>query len=262
MSHSIPPSTPPNLPPPDGDEIDRYLDNAMSEAERAEFENRISHSESIRSEIELQRRVDVSLNAEFGAPPIAALLTREEAQAFAPKSRRTGWSRELKMFGALAALLAIAVCIQGYLWLSAPTNEQERPSLAQAYYKLVDHKFRPSEQCTTKEQFAKWMEQRFGVALAPKEDLPNVEFVGWSYTTAISNYTALLLAKVDGKPVIVAIDSVARQNDWGFPCRRQPEDKGGLNFFSTEIDGIALYEVTPLDAPHIINNLAVFKPSN
>lgn len=262
MSQNVPPNFDSNLPPPDGDAIDRFLDNAMPDAERVEFEKQIAESESIRSQIELQRRVDASLNTGFGAPPIAALLTREEAQAFAPKSRKTGWSREYKMFGALAALLAIAVSIQAYLWMSAPGADKERPSLAQAYYKLVDHKFRPSEECTTKEKFAKWMQQRFGVALAPKDDLPNVQFVGWSYTTAISNYTALLLARVDGKPVVVAIDTAARQSEWGFPCRRQPEDKGGVNFFSSEIEGIALYEITPLDEPHIINNLAVFKAPN
>ncbi|MBX3390239.1 MAG: hypothetical protein KF691_12395 [Phycisphaeraceae bacterium] len=262
MSQPVPPNSSSNLPAPEGDDLDRYLDNAMSESQRLEFEQKIAHSDSLKADVELQRRMDASLSAGFGAAPVAGILTREEAEAFAPKPRRTGWSREYKLFGALAALLAIAVCIQAYFWMTAPGTEKERPTLAAAYYKLVDHKFRPSEECTTKEKFARWMEQRFGVALAPKEDLPNVQFVGWSYTTAISNYTGLLLARVDGKPVIVAIDTVSRQNDWGFPCRRQPEDKGGVNFFSTEIDGIALYEVTPLDAPHIINNLAVFKAAN
>lgn len=259
MSQNVPPNFDSNLPPPDGDAIDRYLDDAMPVAERVEFEKQIAESESIRSQIELQRRVDASLNAGFGAPPIAALLTREEAQAFAPKSRKTGWSREYKMFGALAALLAIAVSIQAYLWLSSAGNAPERPTLAETYFKLVDHKFQPTVECTTRDKFAEWMQARYGVALAPKEERADVKLLGWSYSRAISNYTGLLLATVEGKPVVVAFDTLDRQSEWGYPCRRQPNDKGGLNFFSAQIDGIAVYEITPLDQPRIIDNLGVLK---
>ncbi|MGH7244047.1 MAG: anti-sigma factor family protein [Phycisphaerales bacterium] len=264
MSQSHPPTSGAEL-PFDADAVDRYLDGAMSESERTAFDAQIAQSEMLRGEIALQNQLDSSLRAGFGAPPVApvaGILTREEAQAFAPKRKRAGWSKEYKMFGALAALLAIAISIQGYLWLTGPAAVEERPSLAEAYYKLVNHKFRPSEECTTREKFAQWMSNRFGVALAPKEERADVQFVGWSYSGAISNYTGLLLAKVDGKPVVVAIDTVARQNDWGIPCRRQPNDEQGVNFFSAEIDGIALYEITPLDHPRIVDNLAVFKPAN
>ncbi|MBX3379250.1 MAG: hypothetical protein KF805_04095 [Phycisphaeraceae bacterium] len=263
MSNTLPPNSGASFPPFDADSVDRYLDGAMADSERVAFEAEIDRSESLRDEVALQKQLDSSLRAGFGAPPVvpvAGILTKEEARAFQPKPRRAGWPREYKMFGALAALLAIAVSIQAYFWMTGPgTGVEERPSLASVYYKLVNHKFRPSEECTTREKFAKWMATRYGVALAPKEDRPDVELVGWSYSGAISNYTGLLLARVDGKPVVVAIDTVARQNDWGFPCRRQPDDENGVNFFSTEIDGIALYEITPLDQPRIIDNLAVFK---
>jgi hypothetical protein len=235
----------------------------MSEPERDAFEAEIARSDSLRSEIALQRQMDASLRVGFGTPavaPIAGILTREEARAFSRKKQGTGWSREYKMFGALAALLAIAVSIQGFRWLTAAPAAETRPSLASVYHNLVKHKFRPSEECTSNEKFAKWMGSRFGVALAPKEDRPDVQMVGWSSSTAISNYTGILLARVDGKPVIVAIDTVARQDEWGFPCRREPGDESDVNFFSIQIDGIALYEVTPLDQPRIIDNLAVFKP--
>mgnify|MGYP001156584557 FL=1 len=264
MSHVPPPNSGLGSRPFDGEAVDRYLDGAMSDSERAAFEAEMSRSDSLRDEVTLQRRLDSSLRTSFGLPPAvpaAGILTREEARAFAPKKRRAGWSREFKMFGALAALLALAVSIHAYFWLTGPATAEERPSLASAYYKLVNHKFRPSEVCTTREKFAQWMGTRYGVALAPKEDRPDVQLVGWSYSGAISNYTGLLLARVDGKPVIVAIDTVERQNDWGKPCRRHPGDEDGVNFFSTVIDGIALYEITPLDQPRIIDNLAVFKPA-
>lgn len=259
MSHTLPPNMGSGLPPFDADALDRYLDGAMTEPERAAFEAEISGSEALQSQISLQRQVDSALQAEFGAPPVAGILTREEAEAFVPKKKRAGWSREYKILGALAALLAIVIGIQSYSWLTSAGAVEERPSLASIYGKLVKNKFRPSEECTTDEKFARWMAARFGVALAPKESRPEVQLVGWSSSTAISNYTGLLLAKVDGKPVVVAIDTVDRQNDWGFPCRRQPEDKEEVNFFSTVVDGIALYEITPLDRPRIIDNLAVFR---
>lgn len=264
MSQAQPPNSGAWSPPFDSEAVDRYLDGVMSESERSAFEAEVANSPSLRDEISLQKHLDSSLRTGFGAPPVvpvAGILTREEARAFAPKKQRASWSREYKMFGAVAALLAIALSIQAYFWLTSPGAVEERPSLAEAYYKLVNHKFRPSEECTTREKFAQWMGSRYGVALAPKEDRPDVQFVGWSYSGAISNYTGLLLAKVDGKPVVVAIDTVARQNDWGIPCRRQPKDEDGVNFFSAEIDGIALYEITPLDKPRIIDNLAVFKPA-
>lgn len=264
MSQTLPPNSGHTVPPFDADALDRYLDGSMAESEHAAFEATIAGSAALREEVALQRQMDAALRTAFAAPqiaPIAGILTREEARAFSPKKARVGWSRERRMFLALAAVLALVFSIQGYFWLSGGSSTEERPSLASIYQQLVDHKFRPTEECTSNEKFAGWMKSRFGVALAPKEDRPDVQLVGWSSSTAISNYTGLLLAKVDGKPVVVAIDSVDRQRDWGFPCRRQPGDDAEVNFFSAEIDGIAVYEITPLDHPRIIDNLAVFKPA-
>lgn len=260
MSHTPPTNSAPT--PFDADALDRYLDGSMVESQRAAFDAEIAKSASLREQIALQAQLDSSLRSSFAAPPlapVAGILTREEARAFSPKKERAGWSREYKLLGALAALVALVVSIQGYLWLSGPAAAEVRPSLASVYEELVSNKFEPAEACTTREEFAHWMQYRFGVALAPKEDRANVQLVGWSSSTAISDRTGLLLARVDGKPVMVAFDTVGRQDDWGFPCRREPGDMEGLNFFSTQIDGIALYEVTPLDQPGIIDNLAVFK---
>lgn len=260
MSHSLPPDFDGGQVPFQPEAIDRYLDGLMSDAERASFEQAIAGSAELREEIAFHRRLDSSLRSEFGAPPApAGLLTREEARAFAERKKSTGWSRERRMFLALAALIALVVSIQGFFWLSGSSNSAERPSLAHIYQGLVDYGFRPSEECTTSEKFAGWMKSKFGVALALKEDRPDVKLVGWSSSTAISNYTGLLLATVDGQPVLVAIDTVAHQNEWGFPCRRQPGEDAAVNFFSAEIDGIAVYEVTPLDKPRIIDNLAAIK---
>ena len=261
MSQSLPPTFDSGQVPFEPQAIDRYLDGLMSESERAAFEHAAGGSEAFREEIALQNRLDACLRSEFSAPPApAGLLTREEARAFSNKKQPASWSRERRMFLALAALIALIASIQGYFWLSGTSSPTERPSLAYIYQTLVDHGFRPSEECTTNEKFAGWMKAKFGVALALKEVRPDVQLVGWSSSTAISNYTGLLLAKVDGQPVLVAIDSVARQNEWGFPCRRQPGEDAAVNFFSAEIDGIAVYEVTPHGKPRIIDNLAAFKP--
>ncbi|MFO0860904.1 MAG: hypothetical protein U0570_10135 [Phycisphaerales bacterium] len=251
-----------NLPsnlPFDPDMLDRYLDGAMSTVEAAAFEQQIARSPEMLAQVRLQREVDGSLRDSFSVPATGGLMTESEQRAFAPKKERRGWSRETKMFASLAALLIIAVSIQAYIWVSSPGSAPERPSLAQAYYQLVNHGFRPSEECTTPEKFAMWTNQRYQVPLALKENRPEVQLVGWSYSSAISNYTGLLLAKVDGKPVVVALDTIDRQNNWGVPCRRQPKDETGVNFFSAELDGLILYEITPFDRPRIIDNLAVLK---
>ncbi len=242
---------------PTSETLERYLDGSLSAPELAAFEAELARSPGLRADVDLQRRLDAALRASFTPGP-APLLTTAEAREPAPIKSRFRWTRERTMFAALAAMLLIAVGIQGYMWLSG-AGQPDRPTLAQTYLDLVSHGFKPSEQCTTRDKFAKWMESRYSVPLAPVQDRSDVQLVGWSYSNNISSYTGLLLATVEGKPVVVALDSTQNQNAVGAPCRRGPGQAKDINIFTAEIDGISLYEITPLDKPHIIDNLALVK---
>ena len=55
-------------PPSDDLSLDAYLDGAMSDAERASFVRRLEREESLRREIERQRRIDASLERVCEAP--------------------------------------------------------------------------------------------------------------------------------------------------------------------------------------------------
>lgn len=243
--------------------LDRFLDGAMSPAEAAAFEAQLASSPELmaefRAEQALQQQLNNSLRASFAPPAMPPLLTQTEQlaeeQASFPIKKTRSWSREAKLLLALAAAIALIVGVQSYSWLTTP-GVPERPTLVATYEKIVDSGFRPSEVCTTPESFSKWTAARYSTPLTSVEKRPSVEFVGWSYSTAISNYTGVLLARVDGKPVIVVLDTIANRDTVGSPCWRSPQDDKVVNIFPMEIGSLILYEITPFDAPRIVDNLA------
>ncbi|MBS0192618.1 MAG: hypothetical protein U0573_08250 [Phycisphaerales bacterium] len=242
---------PPNLPI---DPIDRYLDGAMSPQEAAAFEREIASSPELGEQVRLQKILDDSIRSSF-APPSAPPLKLTDSST--PKTARS-WPRPLKIFMALAATVAIVVGYQAFTWITTP-GAPPRPTLVRTYQNLVKAGFRPAEACTTRERFAQWMQSRYHAPLAPVEDRPNVKLVGWSYSNTISNYTGELLALVDGKPVVVILDTIDARDTAGSPCWRYPADDKVVNVFPAEIDGVALYEVSPFDKPMIVDNLASLK---
>ena len=136
-----------------------------------------------------------------------------------------------------------------------------RPTLAAVYNATVDAGFNPEEVCTTRDKFADWLGTKFGVSLAPREERADVTLVGWSYTTAISPYTGVLLAKSGDAPIIVALDLKVRESGRG------PPDFGDLvardkklHVHKVVINGLALYEVSPLDRPRIVDQLEPHTP--
>lgn len=240
--------------------LDRFLDGAMSPAEAAAFEAQLASSPELmaefRAEQALQQQLNDSLRASFSPRVMPPLLTNTEQQESFPIKKARSWSRESKMLLALAAAIALIVGVQSYSWLTTP-GIPPRPTLVATYENVVNSGFRPSEVCTTPESFSKWTAARYSTPLASVEKRPGVEFVGWSYSTAISNYTGVLLARVDGKPVVVVLDTIANRDGAGSPCWRNPEDNKIVNVFPMEVGNLILYEITPFDAPRIVDNLAV-----
>jgi hypothetical protein len=245
--------------------LDRYIDGSMSGQERAEFEARLSSSASLREEIELQQRMDRALRDRFGAPAGAEAPLRLAGGPPRVSGSGSGFGSGFGFgFGprvrwGLAALVALAATLViSFQYLGAGSGGGlDRRTLAQTYQNTVRAGFRPQEVCTTRDKFAKWMEDRYGAPLAPTHERPGAKLVGWSYGNAISGYTGLLLATVDEKPVVVVLDRKVKQSASGAPVSGE---LGNLRVFPREIAGVVLYEVTPLDHPAIVDDLALKSP--
>jgi hypothetical protein len=205
--------------------IDAYLDDSMEPADCARFEASLASSPQLREQIELQGRIDDSLTRLFGPVP-AAGATNVPARSVRP------WIIAL----AAAVLLASAAVwiVAGLVMGPQPVNR-----LGPIYHYTLASGFEPEIVCTTPAEFADWVRTNYGQALYPGDD-PGVEYVGWSYGPVVSGYSGILLARVDGEPVIVVMDRRERE----YTRQAHPEDPG-LSMHRRRIGELVLYEVTP-----------------
>lgn len=262
-----------NLSPELLDTLDRYLDGVLSAGDRAAFERELAASPELRAardEASLrQRDIDASLRAQFSA---AALdLNASKRATSTPRSglRNSGAASHTLRFPkwaplAAAAALGLAGLVGVYVasgGRSAGVVATVRPTLAALYTATVDSGFHPEEVCTTRDKFADWLGSKFGVSLAPREERSDITLVGWSYSTAISPYTGVLLARSGDQPIIVALDIKVRESGKGPPAFGElvAHDKS-LHVHKVVINGLALYEVSPLDKPRIVDNLEPYTP--
>lgn len=152
---------------------------------------------------------------------------------------------------AVAAGLAIAAGGgAGYWWFVIGTAAPYRQP-AEIYQAQAGNGFTPEWVCTTDEEFVRTVRDRFGEpGLLPMATM-GVEVIGWAYNTPVlSNRTATLMTRVDGREVLVLIDSAEKDVN----LRRAGEAMGapGLNLFKRRLGGLVLYEVTPLDSARVI----------
>ncbi|HYD00483.1 MAG TPA: hypothetical protein VEB22_04595 [Phycisphaerales bacterium] len=258
------PHHPRTSPDPIDDRLERYLDGLMPADERTAFEAEAAASPALAAEITVHRRVCAAL-ALLASPlqPGAPRLADEHATPPAARAARR-WT------GLVGVAAAIALCAFGAVWyLSRPPSaleprvssdrewqEKTQRRLVEQYEAQVAAGFVPAEVCTTDEQFAEWTRRRFEVALKPVHGGPKPEPVlaGWSRAEIFSAYTGVLLARVDGQPVIVTMDNA--------PDRSIPSDAaaGPLRVFRRKVAGLWLLEVTPLTEPRVITRIEPATP--
>lgn len=83
--------------------------------------------------------------------------------------------------------------------------------------------------------------------------------LGWAYGNNYSGSplgpsTLILLAKVDQEDVMVLME---REK---FDRRLKLPKESGLNIFRREMNGVVMYEVTPLDAPRVLDAMTLRQP--
>lgn len=226
-----------------GDRLDRYLDGSLSPAERAEFERELRVNPALRRELDSLAAVDSGLRRVLAPQPIEAPVAPISPRTVVARIHRTT-GRPAWLMAGIAAALALAAS----LWLVLPPAQAKWEAKASNYYAAQEKTgFRPEEVCTTDEQFRQWTTRVLKESLEPINVAGGPKWVGWNYNKLFSDFTAVLVAQVDGRFVLVMLDRQAPELSKGTSLPK------GLRAFSRTINGLKLVEITPLDTPRVLN---------
>lgn len=252
-----------------------YLDGRLVGAEHAAFEARVAADPALRARLAQERAIEDSLRRLFAAPSAPAHLVPTGVQE--PAVRLAGSPVEPMTAGvrrpeparrspARLAVLAAAVLLltagvfyfgplgpgRGFLFGPGAGGGFVRPNADGYYASLVKAGFKPGWTCGNDDEFKKTTKDRLAVPLLVKPR-PGLEIVGWTYgVTPMSDDTSVLLARYDGREVIVLLDQL------GGDCRvlePTPGTAGGLHVFARKLGDVQMYELTPLDRPVVIEQV-------
>ena len=227
-----------HTPIPIDQQLDAYIDDQLTPEQRADFERHLAANPELRDQLELQQHIDASIT-----------------QSFQPQSkpihhtRRTLFSRDT-LFAAAAAVIILASVSLVYQHLFTTTDIKKSPALTmqQFYDREIDEGFTPDWVCETDEEFANTFKNNVGVPMLVS-NLPNdVNLLGLGYARVLTNNTTIVFARVDNQPVVLFVDRVT-------PPAQLPPVSPGYNRFHREIDGIHIYELSPLAEPRLMDHL-------
>lgn len=226
--------------------IEGYLKGDLSGEDRARFEDLLAAQPGLREQVDLQRRVDASLGRLFAESDVKVALESPRAGSVV---------REWLRFAPLAAAAALLLVATTVILSIVRSGRESGPNpLRVAYEAQVEGGFRPEVVCTSPVEFAEWMRTYFGQPLYPSH-ADGVELVGWAYAPVVSSRSGVLLARVQGKPVVVVVDYAVRdKRPLSLP------DSGGLHRFRAQIGSVVLYEVSPLETAAVLPLLSAAAP--
>ena len=246
--------------------INAYLDDLLDEPQRAQFRQLMDRRPALRSELELQARIDESVVRLFASPSMESsrgrVTSSAGAAAVGTRRPRKSWAASLAIVGGVAVLVLLA---GGGWWFwntlyppapAARVPTIRRLTLAEIYREAEQTDFKPDWVCKTDKQFICTFYWKLGHGLLLGEAPVGVQPLGLSYANAVNTGTfqiVLLTAKVNERGVIVAADNVEKD-------RGQTIEPGaGLHLHKRRLDHIVLYEVSPFDKPSL---LGLFKETD
>ena len=238
--------------------LEAYLDSLMSPAEQRAFETELAGNEQLRRECDLQNQIDVSLGRMFAAPTppadIAALDDRVSPSEALKQLPVRDQNKIKNRWPTILAILAasIAWVVVGLKVYRASTDDGYRQlALVDIYQKCIADGFQPKWVCDDDQDFAETFQKRQGVPLLLKPDAQEM-MVGLSYLKGITSQTTTMLARIDDQPILVFVDSLARDTH-----PEQPSSGSGLKLFRQELGGLVLYEITPLSEPLVLEHFYI-----
>jgi hypothetical protein len=244
----------------DRDKLEAYLDGALPDAVRAEVVREIEANRDLRAEVNLQKRIDDSLNRQFkpAAPPddLAMRLRQAAAAQVAEPLAATVplRARRLPMIAAAAAAVLVWAGLGWYFLGPERRWPEDAPppplTLAQTYDVAVATGFRPAWVCKDDHEFASTFKQRHGQGLLLAAMPEGSGMYGLAYSGRAVGSATTMLAHAGESPVMVFVDRV--RDD---PHLEQPDPDTGLHLFRKELGSLVLYELTPLDEPRVMDYL-------
>ncbi len=233
--------------------LEGYLDRSLTEAECGAFEGELERRADLRAAIRQQQTIDESLNR-LARPPAADRLRSIVEPTVSNSSRRVSWGGRRVGWRkvALAAALAGAVYGGWSIWQFAASGPAGPPyitqpwrSLETVYRETTSGGFEPNWVCKDDREFAESFRAVYGQALL-LHDLPEgTAALGLSYCHNMTPRTTCVLATAADRALMVFVDRIER--DFSQP------PPGHLNLFRREIGRLVLYEVSPLDAPVMLD---------
>ncbi len=235
--------------------LDAYLDGTLDAQSAADAERRLLAEPEYARQVELQRGIDASMRRRFVPPGPqrgrALLAAAEQAATRHLKlPRRRSW-----VYAAAAAILLIGLSGVWYVWqqgLSGAIAPLEAPitvlySFGDAYSSALRSGWKPDFVCDNEQEFAGITWKRSGQAMLLPATAPGLSVVGWTKLKTLSKNALMLLVQHDEQPIAVFLDKSV--NDEPQP----PTLPGGLHVFRREFGEAVLYEVSPLDAPRVLD---------
>jgi len=237
----------------DGELLDAYLDGLLDVSERTAFEQRIEHEPQLRRLLSRQRQIDAAL-VRIYAPGNAQerVLARVRAVTSAA-ARRSPLVSFLGRGLAIAAVLALSATAIWFSWKStqpsaAPPSTSYPPlNLAEAYQYEVSKGLQPGWVCKTDDEFVSAFRKRYRQPLLLAMAPAGVETIGLTYCDVVGRYATMLLARVEGTPVLVFINLARRDKG------QSVDPESGLKLYQRHIGRLVLYELTPLERAHLLD---------
>jgi hypothetical protein len=245
-------------------QLDAYLDGTLSPEHTAEFERAIAADAGLARQVDAARRVDAELRQMFAPPTVGAGMglagigdgRRDEQTVGSIRHEPAGVLRPARSRGRLVGLAAAGLLlVAAALVVRFVTAESDQGFLVMEFDRQVQGGFKPAIVCTTNEAFAEWTRVAFGQPLEPLRLASNVELLGWSKSNLVPGYSGLLLARVDGKGVMVVMDRPAEFGSGG------DGRLGKLRTFERHVGGVRMIEVTPLDRPMLVDSIVLATPA-
>ncbi|MFO0838619.1 MAG: hypothetical protein U1D55_08810 [Phycisphaerae bacterium] len=243
--------------------LDAYLDGLLDADARRDFERELLGDAGLREQVTRQRAIDASLKRGFAAPSAEALLARVLTQRPKPAPPKPAPPRVIRLFGpagmaVAAAVLLISVGSSWYLWQTLSSSVDTGPlpipvrpllAVAAAYQEALDNGFKPFYPCRSDQELAGTIYKQLNQGLLWANIPTNVSLLGLIPTRVVSQKTIMMLARVDGKPVVLLIDRACDEKAPPSP----PPPESGLKMFRSVVGELVLYEVTPLDKPSLLD---------
>lgn len=222
-------------------ELLSYIDGELAGAQLQSFEKQLQSDPELKAKLNTLRSIEQGLmNLSESTEPnphhISVLQTHRASRA--------------KWIG-YAAVIVIMVS----LFLFNPLNSPRTFDAGVSYTK-VTRSFEPQIVCDTPEKFALYTQEGFGRTINADFETP-IQLVGWRYLKP--NYkpeehsqepaTRILMAQTpDGSRVLAYF--VPK----GLP-KPVLEPSSNLHMYPTKINGVRIYEVSPLDQPVLLDLL-------